>query len=193
MNEANEWPIDRFLKWIEEIVRRDDRGTLAELRRGLSVTTRERAWEHLVPFCKDFDSDENHRAIWCTIGGLAAELIPDGLSSKESWNNLGTTMRTLAKGCGEGDDTKALKSFEPKFRRALSCGDTQTLCEIVVGIGRAAAVKGITVNLKALFWHLWNWSDQDRREEIRLKWAKQYFGVFEPTTSAAPVQEGECE
>ena len=191
MSEINEWPIDRFLKWIGEIVCRDDRGTLAELRRGLSVTTQERAWEHLIPFCKDFDSDGDHRAVWCTVGGLAAELVPDGLSSKEPWNNLGTTMRALAKGSGEGDSVKALKSFEPKFRRALSCGDTHSLCEMVVGIGRAASMKGVTVNLKVLFWDLWNWSDPDKREITRLKWAKQYFGVFESGSTAVEAKEGE--
>ena len=34
MNETTEWPIDRFLKDVAETVRQDDRGKLAELRRG---------------------------------------------------------------------------------------------------------------------------------------------------------------
>ena len=191
MNETKEWPIDRFLQWIAEIVRKDERGTLAELRRGLSETTQDQAWEHLIPFCSDFDTSREHRAVWCAIGGLAATLLPDGLVSTEPWNNLGTTMRSLAKGTAEGDDTKALKSFEPKFRRVLSCGDTVSLCEMAVGIGRTAAVKGVPVNLKRLFWDLWNWCDPDKREAIRLQWAKQYFRVFEPKSDANPAQEGE--
>ena len=191
MNEKKEWPIDRFLQWVNAIVRKDDRGTLAELRRGLSVTTQDHAWEHLIPFCNDFDRDAEHRIVWCTVGGLAATLVPDGLASSEPWNNLGTTLRALAKGGGEGDETKALKSFEPKFRRVLSCDDTLSLCEIVAGIGRTADVKGVSVNLKILFWDLWNWSDSDKREAIRLQWAKQYFRVFEPKSDANSVQEGE--
>ena len=192
MNETKDWPIDRFLHWIAEIVRKDERGTLAELRRGLSETTQDQAWEHLIPYCSDFDTNAAHRAAWCAVGGLAALLAPDGLISNEPWNNLGTTMRTIAKG-DEGDEAKALKTFEPKFRRLLSCGDTISLCELVVGIGRTAAMKGVSVNPRALFWDLWNWDDLDKREEIRLKWAKQYYHVFEPQPESPSDQGGQAE
>ena len=192
MNEQTDYPIDRFLKKVAQAVAKDDRGYLAELRRGLSETTQDLAWEHLIPYCSDFDTDAAHRAIWSAIGGIAALLVLDGLTSTESWNNLGTTMRTIAKG-DEGDVTKALKSFEPKFRRLLSCGDTISLCELVIGIGRTASVKGVSVNLRALFWDLWNWNDPDKREAIRLKWAKQYFRVFEPDCNSSSEQGGKSE
>lgn len=191
MDETKEYPIDRFLDWVADVARKDDRGTLAELRRGLSDTTQDQAWEHLIPYCKsDFD-DSDRRAVWCAVGGLAALLVPDGLVSTEPWSNLGTTMRVLAKGDGT-DEQKALKSFEPKFRRALSCDDTMSICELVVGIGRTAAGKGVSMNLKTLFWDLWNWNDLDKREQIRLRWAKQYFRVFEPPPeSSSPVSNEE--
>ncbi len=188
-NETKEYPIDRFLDWVAEVARKDDRGTLAELRRGLSDTTQDQAWEYLIPYCADFDANESHRAVWCAVGGLAALLVPDGLISTEPWSNLGTTMRAIAKGDGT-DEQKALKSFEPKFRRALSCGDTMSLCEFVIGIGRTADAKGVPMNLKRLFWDLWNWSDQDKREAIRLQWAKQYIRVIEPHADASLSQEG---
>lgn len=184
MDGAKDWPIDRFLRDVASAVNRDDRGYLAELRRGLSKTTEQQAWEHLIPYCADFENEER-RATWCIIGGLAALLVPDGLSISEPWSNLGTTMRALAKGDGDRDETKALKSFEPKFRRALSCDDVVSLCEIVVGIARAADVKGVPVNLRNLFWDIWNWADPDKRDDIRLKWSKQYFRVFEPRVDVA--------
>ena len=190
MSEIKEYPIDRFLQWVVELARRDDRGTLAELCRGLSETTQDQAWEHLIPYSADFAENADHRIIWCTIGGLAALLVQNGLLSFEPWNNIGKTMRAIAKGVGENDETKALKTFEPKFRRLLSCGETRPLCEMVVGIGRTAVVKGVPMNLKALFWDLWNWSDQDKRETIRLQWAKQYFKVIEPRADAVSTQEG---
>ena len=193
MSETTEWPIDRFLKRVVEMVRKDDRGALAELRRGLSETTQDQAWEHLIPYCADFAENEAHRFVWCAVGGLAAMLVPDGLATTEPWNNFGTTMRLLAKGSGDGVESKALKSFEPKFRRALSCDNTRSLCEMVVGIGRTAAVKGVSVNLKVLFWDLWNWSDSDKRDEIRLRWAKEYYRVFEPRMDTVSAREGECE
>ena len=191
MNETKEYPIDRFLAWAADVARKDDRGALAELRRGLSDTTQDQAWEHLIPYCADFDTNESHRAVWCAVGGLAALLAPDGLISSEPWSNLGTTMRAIAKGDGT-DEQKALKSFEPKFRRALSCGDMMSLCEFVIGIGRTAAAKGVPMNLKTLFWDLWNWNDLDKREQIRLRWAKQYFWVFEPRPeNSSPVSNEE--
>ena len=192
MNEQTDYPIDFFLKKVKQAAEKDDRGYLAELRRGLSETTQDQAWEHLIPYCTDFDTNAAHRAVWCTVGGLAALLVPDGLVSSERWNNLGTTMRTIAKG-GEGDEAKALKSFEPKFRRLLSCGDVVSLCELVVGIGRTADVKDVPVNLRALFWDLWDWDDPDKREDIRLKWAKQYYRVFEPRSDAPSNQGGQEE
>jgi len=190
MTETKEWPIDRFLQWLNEIVKRDDRGTLAELRRGLSETTQSQAWEHLIPFCPDFENDD-HRTIWCNIGGLAAILVPDGLASSEPWNNLGTTMHALAKGSGDGDEAKALKSFEPKFRRALSCDDVHSLCQIIGSVGHAAAAKSVPINLKSLFWDLWGWDDLCKREETRLRWAKQYFRSFEPKSAEGLQQGGE--
>ena len=192
MNEQKDYPLDRFLREVTQAVAKDNRGYLAELRRGLSETTQEQAWEHLIPYCADFDADAAHRAVWCAVGGLAALLIPDGLVSTEPWSNLGTTMRTIAKG-SEGDEAKTLKSFEPKFRRILSCGDAVSLCELVIGIGRAAAVKGIPINLRNLFWDLWNWDDLEKREAIRLKWAKQYYHVFEPRLDSPVGQGGQTE
>lgn len=190
MDEKKDYPIDRFLREVAQA--KDNRGYLAELRRGLGGTTQDQAWEHLIPYCSDFDTDDAHRAVWCAVGGLAALLIPDGLVSNDNWNNLGTTMRTIAKG-GEGDETKALKSYEPKFRRLLSCGDTVSLCEMVVGIGRTADVKSVSVNLHALFWDLWNWDNPDKREGIRLKWAKQYYRVFEPRPGEDSERGGQTE
>ena len=193
MDKTKEWPIDSFLRWIEEVVRNDDRGVLAELRRGLSVTTQEYAWKHLIRFSADFAENDTHRAVWCAIGGLAAELCPYGLLQREAGNNLGATMRALAIGREAGDESKCLKAFEPKFRRALACWDTQSLCEIVISIGRTAAMQGVPMDLKILFWDLWNWHDIDKRDEVRLKWAKQFFGAFETPSETMPDREGDNE
>ena len=191
MNETKEWPIDRFLQKVASATAKDDRGYLAELRSGLNESTQDQAWEHIIPYCSDFDANSNHRVVWCTIGGLAAILIPSGLVTNESWNNFGTTMRALAKGNGESDEAKALKSFEPKFRRALSCNNTTSLCEMVVGIGRTAARKDIPVNLRNLFWDLWSWDDYEKRDKTRLQWAKQFFHVSELHSDLKQEQEGE--
>lgn len=175
-NETKEWPIDRFLQWVVEIVRKDDRGTLAELRCGLSKTMQDRAWEHLIPFCNKL-AIPAVRAVWCTVGGLAAILVPKRLNTDQPWweYNFGMTMRILAKGSAHGEEIdKALKSFEPRFRRLLSCDDTVLLCEMVAGIGKAACDKEVSVNLKGLFWDLSHW-DGEKHDEIRFRWSQQFF------------------
>ena len=48
-NETKEYPIDQFLAWVADVARKDDRGTLAELRCGLSKTMQDRAWDTLIP------------------------------------------------------------------------------------------------------------------------------------------------
>lgn len=176
-NETKEWPIDRFLQWVAEIARKDDRGTLAELRCGLNRTMQDRAWEHLIPFCENLGIPDV-RAIWSTIGGLAAILVPKDLdcSGKPWWEyNFGATMRILAKGkqTGEGIE-KALKSFEPRFRRLLSCNDTILLCEMVASIGKAAERNEVPVNLRSLSWDLSHWKGASH-DDIRFQWSRQFF------------------
>ena len=188
-NETKEYPIARFLNWVAEISRKDDRGTLAELRCGLSKTMQDRAWEHLIPFCKEL-SNPSVRAVWCTVGCLAAILVPKGLdcSAKPWWEyNFGTAMRILARGkeTGEGGE-KALKSFEPRFRRILSCSDTVLLCEMAASIGKVAENKGIKINLRGLFWDLSHW-EGDSHDDIRFRWSQQFFGC--PSSDETPEVE----
>ena len=186
MADSQDYPIDRFLRAIAAAVKQDERGTLAELRRGQSPTTKEAAWPHVAPYCADFEKDAP-RAVFCTVGALAALLMPDHLDSSEPWRNLGTTMRELAKGSG-GVDEKALTTYEPKFHRLLSCTDTLSLCELVGNIGRAASAKGAKMNLRSLFWDLWSWDDPEKREAARLRWAKQFFRVYAPSPTVPPEE-----
>ena len=154
-----------------------DRAYLAELRCGSNKTMQDRAWEHLIPYCDELDNPVV-RAVWCTVGGLAAILVPKGLNSDQPWweYNFGMTMRILAKGKENGDGVdKALKSFEPRFRRLLSCDDTILLCEMVSSIGKAAESTGVRVNLRGLFWDLSHWEGDDH-DDIRFRWSQQYFG-----------------
>ncbi len=179
-----DYPIDRFLLFVKAAHQRDDRKTLAELRRGLSSTTRQSAWQYIVPYCKGFD-DPVTRTIWCTIAGLAALLMPDHLNTAERHHNLGATMRLI---CGEKGQ-EGLKTFEPLFRRLLSHSSVDGLCEHVARIGRTASVKGVHMNLVRLFWDLCSWNDPDKRESVRVKWAQQFFGAKPDTTEEEVAAE----
>ena len=47
--------------------------------------------------------------------------------------------------------------------------------------------KEVPVNLHNLFLSLSTWDDFEQREKTRLKWARQYYTVFEPRSGAAPM------
>lgn len=199
MNEETTSPIDSFLQWVGELARNDDRGTLAELRRGLSETTQEQAWGHIVRFSrKDFENDLS-RAVWCSVGGLAALMIPKGFVTEEKKDNLGTTMRKVALKAVAGenvsfaDKEKTLKNFSPRLRRVLDETDTISLCEMVVQIVRMAFNKEVPVNLRNLFLSLRSWNDSEQREKTRLKWTQQYYTLFEPRPDSPWDQGGQAE
>lgn len=198
-NETKECSVERFTELIARIRnaanedKGPDRAYLAELRCGLHKTMQDRAWEHLIPY-SDKLSIPAVRAVWCTVGGMASILVPKDLdcSSKPWWEyNFGTTMRKLARGEESGENgEKALKSFEPRFRRLLSCDDTILLCEMVASIGKAAESNQVHVNLKSLFWDLSHW-DGEKHDEIRFRWSQQFFGSPGNTPDSEDKESGE--
>ncbi len=166
--------IDAFLERIRGAAARDERGYLATLRRGLSDTTQEQAWPLVVPWCVRFEDAEN-RKIWCTIGGAAALLFPAKLGI-DTYASLGSVMRKLATGTNAQE---GIASYEPKFRRILNSPDAIDLCNLVVGIVRTAERKGVPVNCKTLFWDLLDWIDHNKRENVRVRWAQDFYRASE--------------
>ena len=169
--------IEDFLKNIRQIVARDDRGHLAKLRRGLSDTTQEQAWPLVVPWCSRFE-DETNRKVWCTVGGAAALLFASNLGT-EQYQSLGSVMQEIATGT---DQQNGIKSYEAKFRRILNSPDTIDLCDLAVGIIYTAEKKSININCKTLFWDLLEWDDPDKREKIRVRWARDFYRISESET-----------
>ena len=188
MSDNQIYPICRLLETIKAAAKQDNRGMLAELRRGLSPSTQEYAWPHLISFCKDFENDDV-RSIWCTVGGLSALFAKSGLFSEARWNNMGTVMNRIALDGNEKNADKALENYGAKFRRILSCGDVASLCETVIRVGRVAEKKNIPINPEILFWDLWNWRDPVKRDEVKLRWAKQYYAVRNDKTADGESKE----
>jgi len=162
--------IDVFLAELSGYVKREEHGPLADLRRGFSKTTEHRAWPYLAKYC-DLTS-ARQRAIWQTIGAGFATI-----RESENVDNLGHTMRGLAIGerKGKSEQTEALKSFDGRFRRLLTCRTPEQVCEHLPGIIRAASRKGVGVNFRQLFWDLMSWNSDKR--DIRVEWAAAYWGV----------------
>ena len=152
-----------FLEYLKE--HQEDRGMMANLRRGFNPDTADRAWPYLAHwpgFMKERD-----RVIYATVAAAFAT-HPDTTNRA----NLGDALRDIATDKEKGDE--ALRSFESRFRRLLTCETAQEVCERVGGVIRAAAQRGIPVNYVELFTDLFYWGDR-----VKVRWAAAYWGARE--------------
>ncbi len=142
--------------------RREDRGLMANLRRGLSETTANRTWPYIARWC-NLENDRQ-RTIFQTVAGSFA-FNPNATSE----GNMGTTMRQLATSDGRGAD--GLKTFETRFRRFLSCDSVFDVCDRLPTVIRTTQAKGVAINHEELFKDLHYWSDP-----VKIRWANRYWG-----------------
>jgi CRISPR type I-E-associated protein CasB/Cse2 len=154
-------------QWATELVERlsqlrDDRGAMANLRRGLSPATEDRAWPWIARWCDI--TNERQRTIYTAVAAAFAthpETADQG--------NMGTVMREIAQRNQKGDD--GLKTFEAHFRRFLNCHSYQEVCERLPGVVRMAKQQGISIDYRQLFLDLCYWGDR-----VKIRWAAAYWG-----------------
>ena len=142
--------------------RREDRGLIANLRRGFSDATADRAWPYLARWCNLENCRE--RTIFQTVAASFA-FNPESVSK----GNMGTTMHRLATGDGRGLD--GLKTFETRFRRFLSCDTVFEVCDRLPTVIRTTQAKGVAINHEELFKDLHYWGDR-----VKVRWANAYWG-----------------
>ncbi|MEW6750350.1 MAG: type I-E CRISPR-associated protein Cse2/CasB [Candidatus Latescibacterota bacterium] len=155
-----------FITWLQEHA--EDRGVMAELRRGLVPETEWRAWKHLARWC-DLARPEQ-RLAHATVGGAFAA-HPDDTAD----GNLGDTLRSIAVECSSAG-AEPLSSFEGRFRRLLTCESVAELAERVGAVVRAAAQRGIALNYVQLLHDLLAFSWPESRERAKLRWAASFWG-----------------
>lgn len=151
-----------LVQWLEQ--HRDDRGLMSELRRGFSPATEHYAWPHLARWC-NLD-DDRQRTIFATVAACYA-LYPESTKA----GNLGTVLRTIAHHEQAGED--ALRSFEGRFRRLITCSSAEDLLGHVRSVVQAARQRGIPINYAQLLEDLLRWDFADRR--IKTAWAQAYW------------------
>jgi CRISPR type I-E-associated protein CasB/Cse2 len=162
--------IDEFLARLKDCVDRRDRGVLADLRRGFSETTAHRTWPHIFAFWGPRVKGQL-RVLQLIAAGFAT------LEATTLAGNMGMTMRRLAIGDhkGKSEQTDALKSFDGRFRRLLTCRTADELCDRLPGILRAAKQKNVDVDFRQLYWDLLCWNSDKR--DVRVDWAAAYWGA----------------
>ena len=151
----------RFLAALQ--ARQEDRGFMADLRRGFSEATADRTWPHIAPWC-DL-TNTRQRIIYQTI---SAAFSTQSQTTKKG--NMGDLMHNLAVGDGHGEE--GLKTFDGRFRRFLSCASAREVCTRLPGVIRAAAARNIPLNHVQLLVDLWSW---DWGDHAKLRWARAYW------------------
>lgn len=158
---------EAFVQWLQE--HREDRGMMAELRRGLNRDTEWFAWKYLSLWC-DITSPSQRRAYGVVAGAYAAH--PEASSD----GNLGDTVRRVATRA-DVDQPRALASFEGRFRRLLACGSVAEVADQVRHVVRAAKQRQIPVNYTQLLTDLLDFRWPTARERIRVYWASAFWAA----------------
>lgn len=165
-----------FVERLIELEKRNDRGRLAELRRGLSPTTEHQAWPALGALAGPLAFKPNGRLIYQTVGALFA-LHP----AHKAIGNLGVTCRHLAQGRED--------AFERRFRRLLACDSLEDLRDQLVRIVKMAKSADKAVDYFQLFKDMaWFRSNPQR---VKVEWAREYWSAprLEGVEESAPAPE----
>ncbi len=175
-NEQHTTSVQSFLSWAQNRVKAKDRGALANLRRGFSTGTEDRCWAYIAEYC-DITNDRQ-RIIWQTIAaGFATH------EATANCGNLGSTLRGLALEGSTGKPEDALKSFDTRFRRLLTCSSANEVCMRLPGLIKAAQRKGFPINYETLFKDLWHFG-----ERVKLRWAASYWRAKEEQSEGGANQ-----
>ena len=148
----------RLLAYLRQL--KTDRGAMADLRCALSPARRSRAWPLLARVGGIGDA-----RIEVVAGLFAYHPVETGTG------NIGTTCRLLA---------AENSTFESRFRRLLSCGHRNEVCERLRPVALAAKAKGVPINYEQLFVDLCYWGDN-----VKARWAHEYWGLAEGEGSVA--------
>lgn len=160
--------VQEFVQWLQD--HRQDRGLMAELRRGLASDTEWRAWPHLAQWC-DLTKRDDRIAFAAIAGAYATH--PESTSA----GNLGDTMRDIATGDARrnSDRQAGLRSFEGRFRRFLTCESVEELTERLGAVVRAAKQKGVAICYLQLLRDLRRFRWPDSREQAKVHWAAAFW------------------
>jgi len=159
MDSQKETITAKFVAYLISL--KNDRGAMAELRRGFSLALEHRTWKYLVPW---FDIRNTRlRTIAQTV---AAGFASNPLNADTG--NMGGVMRTIATADSRGRD--GLKTYESRFHRILTCMTAQEACQLLVGPLKTCGAKGIPINYKGLLDDLQRWN-----RYVKIQWAAEYW------------------
>ena len=176
MNEKQRM-VAAFIRFLKKTAKTDNRGVLADLRRGFSDATAIRVWPHIGKFC----GSETERLVFRTV---AACYATNPLNDADNKSNFGTSARKLK---------AAFPTFETTFQRLLNCRRREDVCKRLQGVALAMKAKNVAVNWKRLTWDLLCWNNR-----VKARWAEEFWPVgdfvyFEERESVAEAENEDNE
>ena len=160
---------NRFIKYLENLSRRQDRAALANLRRGLGK--KPGAAMEMYPYLGQFLPAERN-ARYDNAVFIVAALFAYYSDAPKTAGNLGASLRRLA---GETDS----KSIEMRFVALLNA-ETDELPNYLRQIIGLLKSKDVAVNWEQLFDDVRQWNSDNRYAQTR--WARSFWGNFNDKT-----------
>jgi CRISPR system Cascade subunit CasB len=163
---------ERFVEYLEELERNEDRAALAALRRSLGKSPGEAAEAHR--YVLPFNPATWEESAYYLVGGLFA-LHPQSWRRDEgdrNLTNLGVSFARL------GSEVES-KSIEKRFVALLNCHEDDIAEHLRHAIGLLGS-KEIPVDWVQLLKDLRNWNHPDRF--VQLSWARAFWGRAEEQT-----------
>ena len=177
--------IDPMIDWLQELVEKKDRATLAELRRGLTL---EREQLHLLygvippQFVENRSWRDTERRFMLASLFALHPLSFTGSELAARRRNIGDSLRLLARRHREGRGGEASDDSllpDPLKRRmdALLASRSEDLFEHLRHIVRLLKTKEVPVDWDQLLWDLGHWDDVDQR--VQWKWSRSFYVGFD--------------
>jgi len=154
--------IRAMVEWLQK--NRNNKGTMADLRRALRTETKTRAWPYLSHFCDLTKPREE--LVGRMVCGLYA-LHPNNAIQ----GNFGASLRTLAVRRKDPD----LKVHERYLTNLVSARDGIDVCERLHFLVRMMHSEGVPIDYEKLAQDLYYWDHTTDPDRVRREWCMGYY------------------
>lgn len=170
---------ERFISYLEELARNEDRAALASLRRGLSKSPGEAAETHR--YVLRFNPEPWEETAFYLVAGLFA-MHPESWTRKEDDKRLTNFGASFAWMKSKADSDS---SIERRFVALLDCHADDLADHLRHAVSLLKA-KDVLVDWLQLLWDLRNWTHEERR--VQRRWARAFWGGSQAETTKTDAE-----
>ncbi len=168
----------QFIGHLEKLVKEQDRGALADLRRGLGKTpgTAREMDRHVLPYLSPVTSEYQEYAYYL-VSALFAGWYQGKNGLHPFSDNLGASLRMLVDSSETGSREDAKKREGNRLVALLSCHRDDLWYQLrhIIGLLKA---KDIPVDWLQLLFDIQNWAHESR--SVQRNWARKFWRGYQP-------------